>query len=138
MVNLISNAADAVAVNGRNERVIKIAAKIQLQELCVLVMDNGAGIAAEKLDKIFSHGFTTKKHGHGFGLHSSANAAKVLGGSLSAESAGIGRGATFSLMIPMTTESGDQEPTHISSSVGLPCNNHQNQGFTGESFISNQ
>ena len=138
LVNLISNAADAVAVNGRNERVIKIAAKIQLQELCVLVMDNGAGIAAEKLDKIFSHGFTTKKHGHGFGLHSSANAAKVLGGSLSAESAGIGRGATFSLMIPMTTESGDQEPTHISSSVGLPCNNHQNQGFTGESFISNQ
>ena len=48
----------------------------------VVVRDNGIGIPAENLTRIFNHGFTTKKDGHGFGLHSGANAAKEMGGSL--------------------------------------------------------
>ncbi len=61
------------------------------------IVDTGTGIAQEDLTRIFSLGFTTKKDGHGFGLHSSALAAKTLGGSLMATSAGPGTGATFSL-----------------------------------------
>jgi signal transduction histidine kinase len=67
------------------------------------VADNGIGIAPENTKRIFSQGFTTRKGGHGFGLHSGALAAKDLGGIISAESTGIGQGATFILEIPITT-----------------------------------
>jgi signal transduction histidine kinase len=64
------------------------------------VTDNGVGIAPENLARIFAFGYTTKKAGHGFGLHSSANAAKEMGGSLVARSEGPGQGATFVLELP--------------------------------------
>ena len=56
----------------------------------------------ENLTRIFSHGFTTRKDGHGFGLHSGANAAKEMGGQLSVHSEGAGKGATFTLDLPLT------------------------------------
>ena len=68
----------------------------------ISVIDTGVGIPAENLDRIFNHGFTTRPDGHGFGLHSAALAAKELGGSLRAESAGPGKGATFTLTLPLT------------------------------------
>ena len=64
------------------------------------VSDNGAGIAPENLARLFRYGFTTREQGHGFGLHTSAIAANELGGRLSAESAGEGRGAAFTLDLP--------------------------------------
>jgi signal transduction histidine kinase len=67
----------------------------------IIVRDNGIGIPPENLIKIFNHGFTTKRDGHGFGLHSGANAAKEMGGSLTAESNGPGLGATFTLELPV-------------------------------------
>jgi signal transduction histidine kinase len=67
----------------------------------IAVQDNGMGIAPENLNRIFSHGFTTKKSGHGFGLHSSALAATEMGGSLSVTSDGPGTGATFTLALPL-------------------------------------
>jgi two-component system NtrC family sensor kinase len=63
----------------------------------VVVRDNGIGIPPENLTKIFNHGFTTKKDGHGFGLHSGANAAKEMGGNLTGHSDGPGKGAEFTL-----------------------------------------
>jgi signal transduction histidine kinase len=66
----------------------------------VSIIDNGIGIPAENLTRIFAHGFTTKKNGHGFGLHSGALAAKELGGSLTAHSDGPGHGAAFTLELP--------------------------------------
>jgi signal transduction histidine kinase len=68
----------------------------------VTVKDNGIGIAPDNLTRIFSHGFTTKKDGHGFGLHSGALAAKEMGGSLAAHSEGQGTGATFTLELPLS------------------------------------
>ena len=58
------------------------------------------GIPAENLTRIFGHGFTTRKNGHGFGLHSSAIAIKELGGSLTAHSDGTGKGARFVMLLP--------------------------------------
>jgi signal transduction histidine kinase len=70
--------------------------------ISVAVIDTGVGIPPENLTRIFNHGFTTRKDGHGFGLHSCALAAKELGGSLQGESAGPGQGATFTLTLPVT------------------------------------
>ena len=67
----------------------------------VIVQDNGIGIPAENLTRIFSHGFTTRKKGHGFGLHSSALAAREIGGELAVRSDGPGKGAVFTLDIPV-------------------------------------
>jgi two-component system NtrC family sensor kinase len=64
------------------------------------VGDNGEGISEENLVKIFTHGFTTKKDGHGFGLHTAANAAAEMHGTMTASSDGPGRGALFTLSLP--------------------------------------
>jgi signal transduction histidine kinase len=67
----------------------------------IWVSDNGIGILPENLTRIFNHGFTTRRNGHGFGLHSGALAAKELGGVLLAYSEGPGTGATFCLELPV-------------------------------------
>jgi signal transduction histidine kinase len=71
------------------------------RRLQIRVEDNGEGIAPENLARLFSHGFTTRKNGHGFGLHSSALAAKEMAGTLMAHSDGPGKGAVFSLELPI-------------------------------------
>jgi two-component system NtrC family sensor kinase len=105
LLNLIRNAKDAIKLADHSERRIHI--RIQPhggQFVRLQVIDSGVGIAPEDLTRIFSHGFTTKPGGHGFGLHSSALDARKLGGSLSAASDGPGRGATFTLELPLRTE----------------------------------
>lgn len=69
--------------------------------------DTGAGIRAEDLTRIFNPGFTTtttRKDRHGYGLHASACGAMELRGQLTAESKGLGRGATFKLTLPRRFE----------------------------------
>ncbi len=70
----------------------------------ISVIDNGVGIPPENLERIFAHGFTTKKYGHGFGLHGSVLAAKEMGGTLTAHSDGPGMGATFTLELPCQSQ----------------------------------
>jgi signal transduction histidine kinase len=67
----------------------------------ISVIDNGIGIPRQNLTQIFAHGFTTRKDGHGFGLHSGALAAKELGGALLVHSDGPGQGAVFTLELPL-------------------------------------
>jgi len=74
------------------------------------VIDNGIGITAENLTRIFGHGFTTRTGGHGLGLHSAALAAKELKGSLAARSEGSGRGATFVLELPLQPPRAEAAP----------------------------
>ena len=101
MVNLISNAKYASSSSEKEEKIITIRIyKHGEDQFRIEVADNGVGISQDNLTKIFSHGFTTKKHGHGFGLHSSALASKKIGGSLTVNSDGLGRGATFTLELP--------------------------------------
>jgi signal transduction histidine kinase len=101
LLNLISNAKYALDSKPPGERRLCVRIDRPTQEqVRVQVIDNGMGMAAELLPKIFQHGFTTRKEGHGFGLHSCAIAARALGGSLSAHSEGPGLGATFTLDLP--------------------------------------
>ena len=104
LVNLIRNAKYAADEGGAPDKIITLriragdAGRVQL-----IVQDNGIGIPAENLTRIFQHGFTTKATGHGFGLHSSANAAKEMRGTLNAFSDGPGCGASFVLDLPVFT-----------------------------------
>jgi PAS domain S-box-containing protein len=101
LVNLIRNAKYALDDRGHTDKEMILRIGLNGNQMVkVAVIDNGVGIAPEHLTRIFEHGFTTRKEGHGFGLHNGALAAKELGGSLTAHSEGPGRGAAFTLELP--------------------------------------
>ena len=108
LVNLLSNATYACAQSSKPEkRVDVILASPVPGQIVIAVADNGMGIRPENLTRIFSQGFTTRADGHGFGLHSSALAARALGGTLKVHSDGPDCGAVFTLRMPLearTTE----------------------------------
>ena len=105
LINLIRNSKYALDDAKRPDKRLIISIQ-PADDSCVSVRveDNGIGISPENLTRIFGHGFTTRKDGHGFGLHSGANAAKEMGGSLSVHSDGLGRGACFTLALPCSRE----------------------------------
>lgn len=100
LINLVKNAKDAMVEQETADPEIRIDVRSSNGHVLFEVADNGIGIPEDKIDKIFNHGFTTKKTGHGFGLHSSANAATEMGGTLTVVSDGEGQGATFQLRLP--------------------------------------
>ena len=104
LINLIRNAKYALDEVERTDKRITISIfPVNERAVHIVVADNGVGISPENLTRIFAHGFTTREEGHGFGLHSGANAAHAMGGSLSVASAGPGQGATFTLELPVAT-----------------------------------
>jgi two-component system, NtrC family, sensor kinase len=103
LINLLQNAKHAVA--NASIRRITICIEPCDDTVRVSVVDTGMGIRPENLNKVFTHGFTTRKDGHGFGLHSGANAAKEMGGQLAAKSEGEGKGATLVLTVPAAKQS---------------------------------
>ena len=112
LVNLVHNAKYALDDSGRPDKRLTVGIRHEWeQRLKVTVSDNGIGIPPENLNRIFSHGFSTRKGGHGFGLHSGANAAKEMGGQLSVHSEGPGKGATFTLELPLAGNNGAMDAT---------------------------
>jgi C4-dicarboxylate-specific signal transduction histidine kinase len=105
IVNFLSNAYDAVVENSSAAPRITLRVRIVSDRLEIMVEDSGVGLAPEILERVWEFGFTTKTHGHGFGLHSAAVAAQQLGGSISADSPGVGHGARFSVAIPISPPS---------------------------------
>ena len=104
LINIIRNATLAMDEGGSGEKRLTIAlAKTDTDRVSIRLTDTGTGIAAENITRIFSHGFTTRKDGHGFGLHSAALAAQQMGGSLRAQSDGPGHGAAFIFELPCAT-----------------------------------
>src|SRR6185369_8121635 len=100
LVNLLRNATHACNESGRENKQITVQIATNESHVRIAVTDNGVGISPENLPRLFNHGFTTRKDGHGFGLHGGAIAASQLGGKLSAQSNGPGTGATFILELP--------------------------------------
>ncbi len=112
VINLISNAKYAVSASKQENKHITIRTrKLEDDQFQIEVCDNGTGIPAEDITRIFSSGFTTRKEGHGYGLHSAALTVKEMGGSLNVSSEGPGKGATFTLQLPLKP-------------ANRPCNTH--------------
>lgn len=102
LINLIRNAKHAMTMTDETEPHLRIGVrKIDDTRLSITFSDNGVGMSAETLKQLFSYGFTTRRDGHGFGLHSGANAAREMGGRLTASSDGLGQGSTFNLELPL-------------------------------------
>lgn len=105
LINLIRNAKYALDEGGSPDKRLTLRISRNGDSLVhVSVTDNGVGIRSEHRTRIFEHGFTTRRDGHGFGLHSGAIAAKEMGGNLTVHSDGPGRGATFTLSLPLLQE----------------------------------
>ena len=109
LLNLISNAKYALDGSQRPDKRLTLrVGKNGPDRVQIAVIDNGIGIARENMTRIFAHGFTTRKDGHGFGLHSAALAVQEMGGTLGVQSDGLGRGAAFTLDLP-------REPAEVDS-----------------------
>jgi C4-dicarboxylate-specific signal transduction histidine kinase len=100
LVNLVRNAKYACDESLRTDKLMTLRVTRSNGQVKIAISDNGIGIPAENLIRIFNHGFTTRKDGHGFGLHSAVLAAVELGGSLHVHSDGPDKGATFTLELP--------------------------------------
>jgi len=117
LVNLLSNAKYACDEGGAAEKVVTVRVRSDGPDrVRIELADNGVGIPPENLTRIFGHGFTTRRSGHGFGLHSSALAATEMGGKLTAHSDGPGQGAHFVLELRRPPGTGDSGP--ISPPIG--------------------
>jgi signal transduction histidine kinase len=104
LVNIISNAKHALRDADCKEKLITMTVTSAKNSIRIQIRDNGIGIPPRNLNRLFLHGFTTRKDGNGVGLHSSALAAHELGGVLSAESEGEGQGAIFTLTLPINRD----------------------------------
>jgi two-component system, NtrC family, sensor kinase len=105
--NLIINAAEAVRDAGKEKGALRVSADIRCeaerQQLHLQFKDDGVGIPAQNLERVFEKGFSTKspETNHGIGLHWCANAINALGGRMWAVSEGPGRGASMHLLVPL-------------------------------------
>jgi signal transduction histidine kinase len=121
LVNLLSNAKHACDQNpGKASEVVLRIQRVGEGRAKIEVIDNGVGISPENLGRIFSHGFTTRKNGHGFGLHNGALAAKEMGGKLFVYSAGLGRGAAFTLEFPFSLDARRPAPAPLTA-MAVSC-----------------
>jgi signal transduction histidine kinase len=102
LVNLISNASSAIERSGQKQGTLSLKIRGEgAKAVTIEVADNGVGIPAENMERLFQYGFTTREGGHGFGLHSCAITALELGGEIKAASEGTGKGARFTLTLPV-------------------------------------
>jgi signal transduction histidine kinase len=100
LLNLLANAQHAMAqVTGPKQLRVAVA-RGEPDLLRMSIADNGVGVAPDMLSRIFATGYSTRRDGHGFGLHSAALAAQEMGGRLTCHSDGPGCGASFTLEIP--------------------------------------
>ncbi|MGI9165220.1 MAG: ATP-binding response regulator [Pyrinomonadaceae bacterium] len=111
MWNLLSNAVKFTPKGGRVQvRLERINSHVE-----ITVSDTGEGISAEFLPLVFERfvqadNTTTRRHGGlGLGLAITRHLAELHGGTISADSAGEGQGATFTLMLPVMSVHG---PAH--------------------------
>lgn len=101
LINLFKNASEAMRTMPEDKRVLRIeVTEAKDERICMDIQDSGEGINAEELEQLFTHGFTTKEDGHGFGLHYCKKAIEEIGGSIAVSSEGKQCGATFSLCFP--------------------------------------
>lgn len=96
VASLLQNAVEAGPAR------VSVALEERPRAWAVTVEDDGRGIAASDLERVFEPFFTTKAEGSGLGLSAALRIAEKHSGTIEAESAGVGRGARFTLVLPKT------------------------------------
>ena len=104
-INLISNAKYALIDSDKENKIIYIIIKREGEKINIEIKDNGIGIAPEDVSHLFEYGFKKRRGGHGYGLHHSALVVNELGGKISVNSDGPGKGASFIVAIPIDEQS---------------------------------
>ena len=101
LTSLIHNAVESL-VRARPEMpLLRISTQCDSDDVWITLFDNGIGIEAENMKKIFYRGYTTKQEGAGYSLHNCANYIAEMGGDITAESKGECQGALFRLKLPL-------------------------------------
>ena len=101
VANVLIYAVEATAGQPRRGRIEVSIQRTGDGSTRIAIADNGEGVAPERLGEIFQRDVSTRSdRSAGLGLHWCANAVKVLGASISAESAGAGHGATILIDLP--------------------------------------
>jgi signal transduction histidine kinase len=136
LVNLIRNAKHACDDSPQPNKRMRLKVQNGGDRVRISVEDNGVGIPPENMARIFNLGFTTRKEGHGFGLHSGAIAAREMGGALLVHSDGHGRGARFTLELPVRGEDSPRnssiEPHSLRDNLVLHRQHETVQAIRGE------
>ncbi|HEX9006429.1 MAG TPA: ATP-binding protein, partial [Bacteroidota bacterium] len=98
LVNLVSNARDAMPNGGR----LEVRAHARDGTVRIMVRDTGVGIPKENLNRIFDAFFTTKAKvsGVGLGLSVSYGIVTLHRGSIEVESS-VGKGSSFTVVLPL-------------------------------------
>ncbi len=100
VINLISNAKYAL-IDCPHEKKLYVGVGRENENIRVEVKDTGVGISEEDMPHLFEYGFKKRRGGHGYGLHHSALVANELGGNITVDSEGLGKGACFRLYVPV-------------------------------------
>ncbi len=101
LINLVKNGIEAMSGTPSHKRTLHLeSGETEKGDIYFKITDHGIGATSENLAKMFTHGFTTKDDGHGFGLAYCAKAMEEMNGSIEATSGGPGKGCCFTLIFP--------------------------------------
>ena len=114
--NLLSNAVKFTPIRGQIEVTLR-----EIDDFAeIIIRDNGHGISADFLPFVFERfrqadSSSKRKHGGlGLGLSIVKNLVEMHGGTVAAESAGVGAGANFTIMLPLLLQ---QETAELAPTV---------------------
>jgi PAS domain S-box-containing protein len=117
LVNLLVNAAHSIPPGRAEENEVVIGLRTDSRGRAIIeIRDSGEGIRADVIKKIFEPFFTTKQAGAGTGLGLSIcqGIVKSLGGDIGVVSE-IGKGTTFTIVLPPAPQKSDGQPAPIST-----------------------
>jgi len=98
LLNLLINAVEAASLNKQEGRVRIQCGPSDDENVSIVIEDNGPGIPADLIDRVFNPFFTTRDEGTGLGLSIVHQVAETLGGGVTADSGEDG-GAVFTLRV---------------------------------------
>jgi C4-dicarboxylate-specific signal transduction histidine kinase len=111
ILNLVSNAADAMRIVGDRARELRIKSeRLEAGRMAISVADSGTGIEPNNIDRVFDAFFTTKSNGMGMGLAICQSIVETHGGTLSV-SPGTQHGAVFRIVLPLRDPAHPQTPS---------------------------
>ncbi|AKL95933.1 C4-dicarboxylate sensor kinase DctS [Clostridium aceticum] len=97
--NLIENSMEAISLNEKEEKVIKVSLIESKEEITITVKDTGIGIPEKNISCIFERGFSTKALSSGIGLSLIKNTVENLGGDIKVTTE-LYEGTTFMITLP--------------------------------------